>query len=106
MEEMDYLEEVLGETKRLLSDLFTSGLVSAHDGTLEEMDKISDTCRQCGLTFAGEKLKELAEEVKANRHRMSGDFDRAVDLFCSLEQYLSLCERKLTLDKVRTWQII
>lgn len=98
MEEKEYLMRVVKEVYRLLSELFTSGLISAHEGTLTEMERLSKTCGQCGLTFAGEKLKELAEEAEASRHRMSAEPDRAADIFCSLEHYISLCEKKLALD--------
>ncbi|SHO44084.1 hypothetical protein [Anaerocolumna xylanovorans] len=98
MEEKEYLMRVIREVGRLLSEVFTSGFISAHEGTIAEMEKLSKTCVQCGLTFAGERLKELAEEIEANRHRMSAEPDRAADIFCSLEQYISLCEKKLALD--------
>ncbi len=101
METNEYLTEVVSEIERLLSELYTSGFLSAHDSTLEEMEKISETSMQCGLTFAAEKLKVLSEEVKANRHRVTRDFDQAVSVFCSLNQYLSLCKKKLALDKVK-----
>ncbi len=100
METNDFLIEVIKETERLLSELFTSGFLSAHDSTLEEMERMSETCMQCGLIFAGEKLKGLSEEVRANRHRISRDFVQGTNMFCSLYQYVSLCEKKLELDKV------
>ena len=102
METKEYLTEVLTRTEKLLSDLFTSGFLSAHESTLEEMDKMSGICMQCGLIFAGEKLNVLSQEIKINRHLMSQDLNRAVKEFCCLDQYILLCKRKLALDMVTT----
>lgn len=101
METNVFLTEVIKELNRLLSELFTSGFLSAHDSTLEEMEKMSETCMQCGLIYAGERLKRLSKEIRANRHRISRDFDETADMFGSLYQYISLCEKQLTLDKVK-----
>jgi hypothetical protein len=99
METVDYLLEVITETDRLLADLFTSGFLSAHNSTLEEMDKISETCIQCGLTFAGENLKVLSEEIKGNKHRITQNFEQAAGVYCNLNRYISLCKQKLSLEE-------
>lgn len=100
METRGYLSEVLTRTEKLLSDLFTSGFLSAHESTLEEMDRMSGICMQCGLIFAGEKLKFLSQEIKSSRHLIHQDLNRVVKEFCCLDQYIVLCKRKLALDKI------
>lgn len=99
MKTEDFLLEVLTETDRLLSELFTSGFLSAHESTLEEMDKISETCMQCGLIFAGENLKILSEEINANKHRVTQNLEQAAAIYCNLNQYISLCKKKLSLEE-------
>ncbi|BCJ94277.1 hypothetical protein acsn021_18460 [Anaerocolumna cellulosilytica] len=103
MEGSEELTEVVTNTRKLFTELFTSGFLSIHDSTLEALKRTADICSQCGLTFGGEKLMELWVEIRGLRHQLNQDFSKTMELYCTLEKYFVLCQNKLELDSVQLY---
>jgi hypothetical protein len=101
MESREELTEVVNNARKLFTELFASGFLSIHESTLEELKKTAGLCSQCGLSYGGDKLLELWEEVRGLRHQLNQDYKKTMELYCTLEQYFGLCQNKLELDSVK-----
>lgn len=93
--------QLLFDMKEVLADVFQSGIFSVHDSTITNLNDMASLSEQYGLTFAGERLMELAQLLEQQRHTMKELDKQAVPIFCKLNQYLTICIKKAEYDTAK-----
>ena len=85
----------------LMEELYQSGFDVVHDSTLQRLDKSVKQTGQYGMKYLSELLEQLAGEISAGRHQMEKRPEQMMELYVEINEYLYLCEQKVTYDQGR-----
>lgn len=83
----DNIRFLINELEDILNDIFLSGLGSIKDNTIEELKKMSEKCNDIGLSFAGENLEYLSNELSKKQHSIGFDYAELVEAYYGLKLY-------------------
>ena len=89
------------EGRRLLTDLFVSGLLSVPEEALETLSALAREGELLGLRRAGRDFASLEGLLSAKRHQMAFTPKPAIRLMEHLDQYLTICQNQISYDKAR-----
>lgn len=101
MDNLKYLKEVLNEISELLSLLYSMGLMSVNNNTMEEIKKCRMLCNDCGFIFAKTSLDTLIKGLSESRGKLEKNYDRETEELLLLGNWLSLCKKELEIEEVR-----
>lgn len=93
--------EIADEVLGLMEELYQSGFDTVHDSTLQRLEKFAKQTGQYGMKYLSELLDQLAGEISAGRHQMERRTAKMMELFVEINEYLYLCEQKVTYDQGR-----
>lgn len=93
--------EIAGDVFELMEELYQSGFDTVHDTTLQSLEKSVIRTRQYGMKYLSGLLDQLADEISAGRHRMEKRTAQMAELYTEINEYLYLCEQKVTYDQGR-----
>ena len=99
----DVLSCVLEDSGTLLEELYQSGLDTAHDSTLQELNSMSGLTKQYGLSRLSEMLSQLADGAAMRRHRLAQKEDGLAMVYGRACEYLYLCRGKVEIDRGREY---
>ena len=97
--------EIADEVLGLMEELYQSGFDTVHDSTLQRLEKFAKQTGQYGMKYLSELLDQLAGEISAGRHQMERRTAKMMELFVEINEYLYLCEQKVTYDQGRAQYI-
>lgn len=95
------MAQYIQEGRRLLTDLFVSGLSSVPEEALETLSALAREGGLLGLRRAGRDFSALDQLLRAKRHQMTFTPKPAIRLMEHLDQYITICQDKLSYDKAR-----
>lgn len=93
--------EIAEDVLDLMEELYQSGFDTVHDSTLQRLEKFAKQTGQYGMKYLSELLDQLAGEISAGRHQMERRPAKMMELFVEINEYLYLCEQKVTYDQGR-----
>ena len=86
---------VLEELKLLLTDIMESGFFSVSAETIRQLGCFSGKMEKYGLHEGGRLAGELEIILERSRHSTKKEGKEASDCFCTLWEYIRLCEARL-----------
>ena len=93
------IEDLAGEIRSLMEELYQSGFAAVHDSTLEELQKTANLSAQYGMQYLSELLGALSGKIEANRHRMRQEIAPLAELYTKIDEYLYICIQKTAYDR-------
>lgn len=93
--------EIAEDVLDLMEELYQSGFDTVHDSTLQRLEKFAKQTGQYGMKYLSELLDQLTGEISAGRHQMERRTAKMMELFVEINEYLYLCEQKVTYDQGR-----
>ena len=101
MNDYDELLELISEIQNTLSQLLSSGFLSAHDFTIKELKKLKIYVESYGLKYATENLEFLYSKLENKRHNLEFDYKECIEQFCKLNEYCKICKKFLEIEKAK-----
>ena len=92
------MAQYIREGRRLLTDLFVSGLSSVPEEALEMLSALAREGERLGLHRAGKDFTALEQLLSAKRHEMAFSPEPVIRLMEYLDQYMTICQNKLSYD--------
>ena len=102
-EVVQIFEQYEKEAFSQVNDLFVSGLYSVLDTTIDSLRTLSEEGEQLGLHTAGKEFQEIKKLLQEKRHNMEFTPKQVVERMAYLEQYLSICQKKISIDNIRLY---
>lgn len=102
-EVVQVFEQYAKEAFSQVNDLFVSGLYSVLDTTIDSLRTLSEEGEQLGLHTAGKEFQKIKKLLQEKRHNMEFTPKQVVERMAYLEQYLSICQKKISIDNIRLY---
>lgn len=91
--------EIAEDVLDLMEELYQSGFDTVHDSTLQRLEQSAERTGRYGMKYLSELLNQLAGEISAGRHQMERRTAQMMELYVEINEYLYLCEQKVTYDQ-------
>lgn len=91
----DNIRFLISDLEEILNDIFLSGLGSIKDNIIEEVQILSEKCRDIGLSLAGEKLNNIASELSKKQPSIGFDYSKVVEEYYALSVYTDIIKTRL-----------
>jgi len=101
MNNLKYLKELVKELTELTGEIYSMGLMSVNNNTLEEIKRCEKLCDDCGFTFAATSLNTLYTGLSKSLSRLDKDYSKEAEELLLLNNWLSLISNEINTEEVR-----
>ena len=89
------IKALVNDIDDVMDNIFSSGFATIGVHTVEKARRIAIECSNSGLDYAAEALSKIADEMDERRHTMAFDFADVTEVYCILNQYVSIIKSKI-----------